>query len=97
MRSKRSDTLRSLFRQIGGNAGMLALGVLIGGGAFLALDTLNPPAERREALSLRPVFYQTCRDAFQDGRVNIPRGEPGYRPGLDADDDGLACEPFLRR
>lgn len=97
MRFAPSDKLRPLIRQIGGNAGVLALGVLLGGGAFLALDMLNPPAEHRDVLSLRPVFYQTCRDAFQDGRVNIRRGEPGYRPELDVDDDGLACEPFTRR
>ncbi len=97
MRSDLSDKLRPLVRQIGGNAGVLALGVLIGGGAFLALDALNPPTERSDAISLRPVFYQTCREALQDGRVNIRRGKPGYRLELDADRDGLACEPFIRR
>lgn len=97
MGSRRPHSLRHLFRQLGGNAGLLALGVLIGGGAFLALDSLNPPAARSEAFSLRGTYYQNCRDAFLDGRTNIGRGEPGYRPELDADQDGLACEPFLRR
>ncbi|WP_303966545.1 excalibur calcium-binding domain-containing protein [Rothia mucilaginosa] len=25
------------------------------------------------------------------------RGEPGYRPGLDSDGDGVACEPKKKR
>ncbi|MEQ1782343.1 MAG: excalibur calcium-binding domain-containing protein [Hyphomonadaceae bacterium] len=75
----------------------MALGVLIGGGAFLALDSLNPSEARSEAFFLRGTYYQNCRDAFLDGRSNIHRGEPGYRPELDADRDGLACELFLRR
>lgn len=89
--------MSKLLRDIRSTAAFAALGALFGGGAFLALDAFNPPAERREGLSLRPVFYATCRDAFQDGRANIRRSEPGYRPALDADGDGLACEPFLRR
>ncbi|MDX8357869.1 excalibur calcium-binding domain-containing protein [Sphingopyxis terrae] len=27
----------------------------------------------------------------------IYRGEPGYREGLDADADGVACEPYRRQ
>ena len=95
-RSSRTAVWKQI-RSIGKSGALIALGVLIGGGAFLALDALKPPAEHRELLSLRPVFYQTCREAFQDGRVNMRRGEPGYRPELDADQDGLACEPFIRR
>ncbi|OYW43781.1 MAG: hypothetical protein B7Z38_00115 [Rhodobacterales bacterium 12-64-8] len=45
-------------------------------------------------LSPRTTFYGTCREAFMDGRANIRAGEPGYRRELDADGDGLACEPY---
>ena len=34
-----------------------------------------------------------CRAAQALGALNIRRGEPGYRPELDPDGDGLACEP----
>lgn len=86
--------MRKLLRQLGANAGLLALGVCLGCGAFVALDMMNPPAARSE-LTQHGAFYRTCREAFQDGRTNIRRDEPGYRAALDADGDGLACEPYV--
>ena len=41
------------------------------------------------------VYYRRCADARADGAAPIKRGEPGYRPGLDADHDGIACEPLM--
>lgn len=38
------------------------------------------------------VYYRSCAAAHADGRSNIPIGSPGYRPGLDRDGDGVACE-----
>lgn len=88
-------------RDMRGGAGLLVLGAALGGGAYLALDSLQPPEQPSPmgALSLRTTFYGTCREAFMDGRANIRVGEPGYRRELDADGDGLACEPYapLRR
>lgn len=77
----------------------ILFGAAVGMGAFVAVDSLGPPDEPSAlgALSLRETYYASCRDAFQDGRSNIRRGEPGYRRPLDADDDGLACEPYGRR
>lgn len=86
--------MRKLLRQLTANAGFLALGALLGGGAFAAYDMMNPPAARSE-LTQHGSFYRTCREALQDSRANIRRGEPGYRPELDADGDGLACEPYI--
>lgn len=91
---RQRSPMRKLLRQLGANAGLLALGVCLGGGAFVALDMMKPPAARSE-LTQHGAFYQTCREAFQDGRTNIRRGEPGYRAELDADGDGLACEPYV--
>ncbi|MDE8650122.1 excalibur calcium-binding domain-containing protein [Novosphingobium album (ex Liu et al. 2023)] len=34
-----------------------------------------------------------CDDARAAGTAPIYRGEPGYSPGMDGDDDGVACEP----
>ena len=42
----------------------------------------------------RFVYYASCREAFLDRAASIRRGEPGYRPELDADSDGIACEPY---
>ena len=35
--------------------------------------------------------YPNCTAAHQDGRYNIPRGDPDYRAALDRDNDGFAC------
>jgi hypothetical protein len=37
--------------------------------------------------------YQSCDEARADGRSSIPYTDPAYRPELDFDGDGLACEP----
>ena len=86
-------------RDMRSGAGVLVLGASLGGGAFLLLDSFQPPDQPSPAgvLSLRETHYGSCREAFQEGRVNIRVGEAGYRVELDADGDGLACEPYLRR
>ena len=39
------------------------------------------------------VYYKNCAAAIAAGAAPLHRGEPGYRPGLDSDGDGVACEP----
>jgi hypothetical protein len=54
----------------------------------------DPPARERAAPA-RPaqgVYFANCTAARAAGRENIRRGEPGYRPALDRDNDGVACE-----
>jgi hypothetical protein len=41
-----------------------------------------------------PVYYRNCAEARAAGVAPIRKGEPGYRRGLDADNDGIACEPY---
>jgi Excalibur calcium-binding domain len=36
----------------------------------------------------------SCRNARAVGLAPARRGEPGYWPHLDADEDGVACEPY---
>lgn len=36
--------------------------------------------------------WNGCDDARAAGTAPIYRGEPGYRSGMDGDDDGVACE-----
>ncbi|MFE7746364.1 excalibur calcium-binding domain-containing protein [Nocardia sp. NPDC057455] len=38
------------------------------------------------------VFYPDCDAARAAGAAPLRRGEPGYRPQLDSDHDGVACE-----
>ena len=43
------------------------------------------------------VYYRNCNDARSAGAAPIERGEPGYRPEMDGDNDGTACEPHRGR
>ena len=38
------------------------------------------------------VYYHNCAEARAKGVTPIYRGQPGYRPKLDRDGDGIACE-----
>jgi len=41
--------------------------------------------------------YRNCAEARAAGVAPIHAGQPGYAPHLDADGDGIACEPWPRR
>lgn len=56
--------------------------------------TQEAPAQPvQQAPAQSSVYYETCADARAAGAAPLHRGEPGYRPGLDKDGDGVACEP----
>jgi beta-lactam-binding protein with PASTA domain len=38
------------------------------------------------------TYYKNCDAARAAGAAPISRGAPGYRPALDRDNDGIACE-----
>ncbi len=40
------------------------------------------------------IFYSGCRAVRAAGAAPLYRGQPGYRPGMDGDNDGIACEPY---
>ena len=40
------------------------------------------------------VTYSGCNEVRQRGLAPLRRGEPGYRPWMDGDNDGVACEPI---
>jgi hypothetical protein len=42
-------------------------------------------------------YYPNCAAAKIAGAAPIESGEPGYRPELDRDGDGIACEPYHGR
>lgn len=60
----------------------------------LAAIALPLPAEaqRRRTPARSAVYYANCSEARAAGAAPIRRGEPGYRPALDRDNDGIACE-----
>jgi Protein of unknown function (DUF1524)/Excalibur calcium-binding domain len=58
-----------------------------------AIDTpqfVPPPVEPTTVGS--PAYYPNCKAAKAAGAAPLYAGQPGYRPGLDRDDDGVACE-----
>lgn len=61
--------------------------VVAGVSAFLLLGSAGPALAAPTAPS-----FATCAEAFAAGVSNIPQGAPGYRPALDRDDDGFACD-----
>lgn len=38
------------------------------------------------------IYFKNCSEARSRGYSNIRKGEAGYRPQLDRDKDGIACE-----
>ena len=40
------------------------------------------------------VHYSSCDEVRAAGKAPLRAGEPGYRPEMDGDGDGVACEPF---
>ncbi|MFL6077918.1 MAG: excalibur calcium-binding domain-containing protein [Mycobacteriales bacterium] len=38
------------------------------------------------------VYYANCAAVRAAGKAPLYRGQPGYRPALDRDSDGVACE-----
>lgn len=40
------------------------------------------------------AYYRNCDAARAAGVAPIYRGSPGYRPEMDGDSDGIACEPY---
>jgi endonuclease YncB( thermonuclease family) len=43
------------------------------------------------------VYFRNCNEARAAGAAPLYRGQPGYRPEMDGDGDGIACEPFRGR
>lgn len=65
----------------------------------------SPPSDSTAAQRLsagaRPTVpgrpYRNCDEARAAGAAPVRRGDPGYGPHLDRDDDGVGCEPYRGR
>jgi hypothetical protein len=99
---------RATLRRIGSTANLIATGAAIGVVSFLMADAVfarlasptpvepaTAPASPLEAGAATPSSsYDNCAEARAAGDAPLFRGEPGYGPHLDADRDGIACEPY---
>ncbi|MFD2136119.1 excalibur calcium-binding domain-containing protein [Novosphingobium resinovorum] len=63
-------------------------------GARVVSATVPRPVVAR---SIPPGAFRSCAEARAAGAAPMRRGQPGYNPQLDGDDDGIACEPYRRR
>ncbi|WP_368044722.1 excalibur calcium-binding domain-containing protein [Sabulicella glaciei] len=76
----------------------LFLTVVFGVAVFAPKAIHHPPATAAYFTSaVWGLYFPNCAAAHEAGYYNIPVGSPGYRPPLDADGDGLACEPYSVR
>jgi len=67
-------------------------------GASIAPRSIEPPRNNLApgpAGSNRP--FANCAEARAAGAAPVRRGEPGYGPHLDRDNDGVGCEPYRGR
>ena len=66
-------------------------------GDALGLPPLEPPTgtpggEVVTSPVVEETNYENCDDARAQGAAPVLAGQPGYRAGLDSDDDGVGCE-----
>ncbi|WP_261570568.1 excalibur calcium-binding domain-containing protein, partial [Frankia gtarii] len=67
------------------------------GSGTIGEDALAPAAAGGPTQASGSVYYDNCTAARDAGVTNLHSGDPGYRAGLDADDDGIACEDASSR
>ena len=65
-----------------------------GVGDVAVWDARHPEDDPRTSQARKDtsVYYDNCSDVRAAGQAPIRRGDPGYGPHLDGDDDGVACE-----
>lgn len=56
------------------------------------VTTTTAPAAPKTTAQPASVYYANCAAARAAGAAPLYRGSPGYRSGLDRDNDGVACE-----
>lgn len=52
---------------------------------------------RIAAPTVPAAYFRNCAQARAVGAAPLYRGRPGYRPEMDGDGDGIACEPYRGR
>jgi Excalibur calcium-binding domain/Protein of unknown function (DUF1524) len=55
-------------------------------------NSIPPPAAPPTTAVGASVYYPDCAAARRASAAPLYAGQPGYRPGLDRDGDGIACE-----
>lgn len=63
---------------------------------------IRPAPSSRQSLLSSPSSgsggaFRNCTEARAAGAAPVRRGDPGYGPHLDRDNDGVGCEPYRGR
>ena len=67
----------------------ILLAILLGG-VILSLPMVG--AVKKKSSGSSTVRFKSRKEARAAGYSDIKKGEPGYSPNLDRDNDGIACE-----
>ncbi len=97
--------LRGLWRRLGQFRAPLILAwtLIVGVGVAavaVTAQTFRANAAQAETSHLAPGqalvagAYRNCAAAHAAGDAPVRRGDPGYGPHLDRDNDGVGCEPY---
>lgn len=64
-----------------------------------ALESTPPVETARQDPTVveQSVHYAGCDEVRAAGKAPLYAGQPGYRPEMDGDGDGVACEPHRAR
>ena len=90
---------------------VMALGCIVFAAGWFTLETYWPGWRARPGIqnavdappapapsSYAPgLSFANCGEAWSAGAAPIQSWEPAYRPEMDGDGDGVACEPFYPR
>lgn len=69
-----------------------------GGASAPPRSSFIPEQRRAPAGSgYRSGAFANCAEARAAGAAPVRRGDPGYGPHLDRDNDGIGCEPYRKR
>ncbi len=91
----RSVSRRIEYRSRATKLARYALMIVLGGaGAYFAMLALSPWPPLTTVRHLASI--PNCAMARMRDLAPARRGQPGYWPQHDADDDGIACEPIPR-
>jgi hypothetical protein len=60
-----------------------------------AIDAATPAPDARSVRAVeQSAYYSGCNEVRAAGKAPLYAGQPGYRPEMDGDGDGVACEPY---
>lgn len=62
-----------------------------------ATNAFAPAGYAPSRVSPASGAFRNCAEARAAGAAPVRRGDPGYGPHLDRDNDGVGCEPYRGR